>query len=408
MGAMAINAALGFAYWWLAARLFSPTAVGLASAAVSAMMLLGNAGMLGLGTLLLGELPRRPGREGELIGVGLSVAAVAGAALGVIFALASPLIAGELGVLAGSIGNIALFALGAGLTAVSLVLDQALVGLARGMAQLRRNVAFAVSKLALLYLAGLWAGNGSGLVIYATWVAGIVFSFALVIRAVPAGGFSPGSPAHAWGLLRGLGRAAAAHHVLNLVMQAPGLALPLIVTAVLSAEVNAGFYIAWMMTGLVFIGPDSLATVLYSASAADPGNLAQRLRRLGLLSLALGLAANMALLILARPVLALFGQSYADNAAPGLTILALGVFPLIVRYYYVAVRRIEGRIASTATWMAGGGLLELIAATAGAYHSGLPGLCLGWVLALCVQAVLLAPTVLRATRTGARPVGIEG
>ncbi len=61
-----VTSALGFAYWIVAARMFSQSAVGYGSAAVSAMTLLGTIGMLGLNTLLIGELPRRtrPGRPG--------------------------------------------------------------------------------------------------------------------------------------------------------------------------------------------------------------------------------------------------------------------------------------------------------------------------------------------------------
>ncbi|HHX64880.1 MAG TPA: hypothetical protein GX702_08350 [Chloroflexi bacterium] len=407
MGAMAIIAGLGFAYWWLAARFFAPVAVGLASAAVSAMMLLGNAGILGLGTLLLGELPRRPGREAELIFSGVGMAAAAGGVLGVLLALVSPRVAGDLGVLANSPGSVALFTGGAGLTAASLVLDQALVGLSRGIVQLRRNVVFALSKLVLLYLMGIRSANGSALAVYVTWVAGIVLSLFVVVRAIPGRGPTSASLSQTRSLWRGLGRAAAAHHGLNLVLLAPGLTLPLIVTAVLSAEVNAGFYIAWMVAGLVFVGPDSLATVLYSASVADPSDLPGRLWRLGLLSLGLGVSANVALWMLAGPVLSFFGQSYAEVATTGLRILALAVFPLIVRFYYVALRRVEGRLVSTVSLMAGGALLEVVAATVGAYGMGLPGLCIGWVLALCVQALLLFPAVLRAMRAPDGPAKSE-
>ena len=55
---------LGFVYWAAAARLFSQQAVGYGAAAISAMTLLGTIGMLGMGTLLIGELPRRTARAG--------------------------------------------------------------------------------------------------------------------------------------------------------------------------------------------------------------------------------------------------------------------------------------------------------------------------------------------------------
>ena len=53
-GSSVVTAALGFAFWWLAARTVPIAEVGAASAAVSAMTFLGTAGMFGLGTLLIG------------------------------------------------------------------------------------------------------------------------------------------------------------------------------------------------------------------------------------------------------------------------------------------------------------------------------------------------------------------
>src|SRR5947207_15239006 len=63
VGTTAVTSLLGFVYWWLAARAFPPAIVGFASAAISAMTLLGTFALWGRGTLLLGELPQQRGRE---------------------------------------------------------------------------------------------------------------------------------------------------------------------------------------------------------------------------------------------------------------------------------------------------------------------------------------------------------
>jgi O-antigen/teichoic acid export membrane protein len=68
-----VTAGLGFAYWWLAARRFSPEDVWLAAAAVSAMTLLGNVAMLGFGTLLIAELHRRGSRAAAYVATALVV-----------------------------------------------------------------------------------------------------------------------------------------------------------------------------------------------------------------------------------------------------------------------------------------------------------------------------------------------
>ena len=58
-----LTSGLGFAYWDVAARLFSQRSVGYSDAAISVMTLLSWLGVFGLGTLLMGELPRRSGQR---------------------------------------------------------------------------------------------------------------------------------------------------------------------------------------------------------------------------------------------------------------------------------------------------------------------------------------------------------
>ena len=136
MGTTGITLVLGFAYWWLAARYFSPEAVGLASASISAMTLIATSSILGLGTLLIGELPRQPGREGPLISAALILVGGVGGCLGIVFALIAPFVSADFQTLRASIEDIVLFAAGVSLTAITLVLDQAFIGLLRGELQL--------------------------------------------------------------------------------------------------------------------------------------------------------------------------------------------------------------------------------------------------------------------------------
>ena len=56
MATTAITSLFGFAYWWVAARTAPAEAVGQASAAVSAMTLIGTIGMFGMGTMLISDL----------------------------------------------------------------------------------------------------------------------------------------------------------------------------------------------------------------------------------------------------------------------------------------------------------------------------------------------------------------
>ncbi len=408
IGTTAVTSVLGFGYWWVAARWFSPQAVGLGSATISAMTLLGTVCMLGLGTLLTGELPRQPGKEGPLISTALIVVGGAGACTGVVFALVAPFASADFQVLGASIEDILLFAVGVSLSAISFVLDQALIGLLHGELQLLRNTFFAIAKLAALFVVSLWLSQKVGLTIYTTWIGGNALSLAvLTVYVILKKGWSRRTYMPQWELLRKLGPAALQHHIFNLILQLPPFALPVLVTILLSATVNAWFYVSFMLVNVIFGVSYALTTVLYAMSSARPAILASKAR----LTLGLGavtaILANCIFQFATRQVLGVFGHIYAEQALWSLRILALGGFPYIIRGHYVAICRIQGRIRDTILPMAAGTLIELGAAALGAQLGGLSGLSLGWVVALCAEAVFMSRTVFKAVRPGEISIDID-
>ncbi len=402
VGTTVVTSVLGLPYWWVAARLFSPQALGLSSAAISAMTLLGTACILGLGTLLVGELPRHPGKEASIISAALLLVAGLGGFSGVLCAVIVPFLSAGLEPLRAGIAEIGLFAGGVSLTAITIVLDQALIGLWRGELQFFRNAFFSVAKLALVIGAGLWLSHKVGLTIYATWAVGNALSLVpLVGYAVLKGGWSRKIYHPEWRLLWKLGPAALQHHVLNLILRVPALTLPVLVTVLLSVTMNAWFYVAFMIANFVFSIPYALTTVLFATNSARPADLAQKARlTLGLATVTSGLLIAL-LLFDTKQVLGLFGSIYAEQATWSLRILALGVLPLIIKNHYMAISRIHNRMSNAILPMLIGVILELGGAALGAHLGSLSGLSLGWVLALFIEALFMSRSVYKAVR----PIG---
>lgn len=399
VGTAAVTSLLGFVYWWLAARHFAPATVGLASALISAMMLLGNLCIFGMGTLLIGELPRQPGRAAALISGALLVVGGVGVCSGILFAIVAPLLTSNFYGLANTAGNVVLFAIGVSLTAITLVLDQALIGLLRGGLQLWRNTVFALAKLIALFAVAYWFSHVIGMTLYATWATGNIFSlvvlaiFILFKRKSSVRDYLP-----QWKLLHRLKVAALQHHLLNLALQAPSLALPVLVTALLSPVANAWFYVSWMIAGFMFVLPPALTTSLYATSAAQPTTLARRMHVTLALALVTCLLANAVLQLGTKQLLGFFGHAYAEQAAWSLRILGLAAFPLIIKDHYIAVCRIQTRIIYAMTFSISGVFLELSLAALGGHLDGLAGLSLGWVIAVSIEAIFMFSTVYNAAR----------
>ena len=394
VGTTAVTSILGIAYWWIAARRFPPEAVGIASASISAMTLLGGFSILGLGTLLITELPRQPDRAGSLISTALIVAGGVGGCVGIMFAVFASYVSPSFNPLGANILDVVIFASGVSLTAISLVLDPALIGLLRGELQFWRNTLVAVTKLVALFIVSLWISGEGSITIYTTWAIGNALSL-MALAAFFA--FKEGWPGRKflpqWVLLRKLGFAALQHHLLNLTLQSPVLILPVLVTALLSSTMNAWFYVAWMIANFVFFIPNALTIVLHAMNSAQQSTLARKARVTMSFGLVIIVAANCLLLFATKQVLSVFGKVYADQALWTLRILVLAAFPLIIKYHYISICRIQDRIARAMLGMLPGGILELGAAALGAHLGGLTGLSVGWVVAIYVEAMFMIHTV---------------
>jgi O-antigen/teichoic acid export membrane protein len=401
-GTTIVTSLLGVAFWWLAAHEFSKHAVGVAAAAVGAMTLLGFMSTLGLGTLLMGELPQLDSGHRSLINAALAITGPAGAIVGVLFALVAPEISSNFEPLSESWITVVAFATGVGLTALALVLDQALIGLLRGSLQLQRNAVFAGVKLAALVpIAALIADAGSAW-IYSAWTVGIAASLFVMTRFYRHRGGDPLRPD--FGPLREMRVSAASHHAFNVALQIPAMAMPVLVVGLVSAEANASFYIAWMIAGLLAMVPISLATVLYPIGSQDSSRMTQGLKLTLTIAFSLGLLANLILVPGAVPILEVFGSSYAEQGAATLHILVLGVFPLTFKTLYVSVHRVQRKLGSALPIVWGGTILELIGAVVGSkLGDGLTGIAWGWLAAVYIEGIVMAGDVLKAVRSPASP-----
>jgi len=398
------TAGLGYVFWWLAARAFPPAAIGFAAAVTSAMTLLGTLGVLGLGTLMIAEVGRNPARAGGLVALAMGCAALAAAGLGLAFAALTPRISPDLATLAAPM-PMALFAVGVGLTAAAIVLDQALVGLLRGGMQLWRNVLFGASRLiglGVVWLA-LRGAPGDGLAIIATWVAANLVSMlplGQIARprrwSLPLRRGRPGMLRWSWPVVRQRLGAAVGHHALNVGLQLPALSLPILVTVALSATDDAYFYVAWMLAGVAFLGSSALTLALYAVAVREPRHVARYTRVTLALGLGCGLLAMLGVFTLADPLLgAFFGAGYAERTGPVLRLLIVAACPLVVIDHFVALCRIQGRPLVAARLVIPGAVVQLVVAALGARVGGLGELSLGWVLGVTVEAVLMLPLVIR-------------
>lgn len=364
------------------------------------MMLIGTIGMFGLGTLLIGELPKRL-EPGGLVAAAVMAAGLGSLALGLGFPLVASAFGGHLPEISGTPARLALFAVGVALTGASLVFDESTIGLMRGGVQLSRNLAMSVIKLLALPVTAVVLHDAFGVGLILAWVLGTVLSLVPAAIMLAHGG-STIFRRPDWLLLRRLRKVAIAHNWLNIAIAVPPKLIPVLVTVIVSPSANAAFYVAWMLASFLFMVPTHLSTVLFAIVSAAPEMLAEKLRSVLRLSIMIGIPAMVALALVAHFALNIFGAGYAHLATVPLWLLILSYIPGLPKTQYIAVCRATGRVNQAAVLLAVACGCELGAVVIGGKLGGLNGLSLAYLGVTVVEGIVTAPTVMRAANARGR------
>ena len=396
VGSQVVSAGVGLVYWAVAAHLMPSGDVGLGAAAITAMTAISFFCVLGAETFLIGALRAAAAdRRRVVLTTGLLVPGLLGGVVGVFFGLVAPHLSSSLRATGGNPLNVALFAVGAAVGTSCLVFDFAVLGVDRASVQFHRNVIAAALKL-LLIPAALAVGVVGSAGLTQSWVLSLAVSLAagMAMLGLPRPGVR-----HRWtdraALVRAHAGGSLGHYALNMALASGPIVVPVIV-AFTSTPSDVAYFSAARLVAVGLLAVPYLLTVgLFAGAMADPSTLRRRVRQTLPLSLGFYLVVLAGLLFAGRPLLQLFGSSYASQSwEPLLLLTAVGI-PLVIRDHYVVIRRSEGATTSAAKVIGRFTAVELTVTFLAGQRLGLNGLCLSWLATMIGEAAVLTPVVLR-------------
>lgn len=390
---------LGFLAWLVAAHLFPPSEVGLASGVVAAMMLCVQLALFGVGSALISVFVAYRERMSLLINtagtsvIGLSIVAA------VLFLLLARSAFHELDVVVGvpvlALAFVAMTILGA----VNVLFDNVSVAIRRGDQVLTRNVLFGLVTIGVpIALVSTIGGRGSWLILAAWTVAGIVACCIGVVqlrRSLPE--YRPGIVIDR-PLTAELVRVGLPNWALTMTERGPALLMPVLVTELISPTVNAYWYAAWMMAWVVMIIPVSAGQTLFAEAARDPANVARATRHGIATSLGLGVPAAIVVVIFAHLALSLMGARYAAAGDLALRILVVTVLPFTVIQAYYAICRARRQLAEAIAVGTLSGVAAVVAALIAGSVAGLAAMATAWVVAQSLAAAFCGLRLLSMAR----------
>jgi O-antigen/teichoic acid export membrane protein len=371
-----LQAALGFMFWVIMARLFSTGDVGRASSLVSATALIAFLSLFGLNSTLVRFLPTSKDRD-ALITAAVVLVAVCGAGFGLIYLLLTPVLAPRLAFVEHRPAMVAGFVLLTSVAAVNLLTDAVFIASRKASyCALTDGAVNGITKIASgLILAGtgaygLFCASAAGLATAA------VVSLVLIVTALR---WRP-SLTRSFRTLKPLLHFSSANYAANICMMLPALVIPLIVLDRLGASAAAYYFVAFQIATLLYSAVYAVEQAFLAEGShanADWREIRKRSRRL---AVALFAPACLALIIAARWVMLTFGARYSHYGTQSLMVLALAVIPIAASHWSWTVLRLTGQ-------------LRPLVASAGVY-----------ALAICGLAWFLAPHGLTAV-AASWPIG---
>lgn len=382
-----LSAGGGFIFWTLASRFYTPEAVGVGSATVAALSLLGTITHLGLGTGLVRSLPHLRDRRAALINTGLTLAAIAAVAGTAIFLLGARIWSPGLVYLNHNPWFAVSFAIFVVASGAGTILTFTFVALRDTKHVATMGLVLQAARL--LFCLPLMAVGGYGLAA-ANGLAGIT-SVAAALWLLPRieRGYRP-RPALSRDAAARLVPYGLANQAADLAMALPSLVLPIMVINTLGPTNSAHFYIGFFAGALLLTGTQALATSLFAEGSASIAELGRSTRHALGWSLAVAGLGAVVLVVIAGPLLLIFGSGYSAASAGLVRVVALAAIPASVVYITMSVLRVRRRLHQLVglTWAVS--LTTLVSAQVLMLHLGILGAGVGVVAGQSVGALLCA------------------
>jgi O-antigen/teichoic acid export membrane protein len=335
-----LQAAFGFAFWIIAARVFSVPQVGRATSLISAASFIGLVALFGLNSTLTRFLPTSQ-RRSTMMTVGVALVAVVGTVIALGYVVALPLIAPRLQFMDERIGFAVGFVLLTGAATVTKLTDYIFIAARR--TGINALVDGGIGGVARLLLLPLLAGAGAfGL--YTAWVGGLaLISVVSVVLMWTQLNWRPGLKG-AREVMLPLLRFSGMNYLANVFNLVPILVVPLIVLDRLGAKDAAFYYMAFQIANLLYSGGYAVEENFLAEGAHGEERLTSLMWRAAKLLAMMAIPAAVLGAVLAPWILLVFGKSYSSHGSDALIFMALAAIPVAAQNWLITILRLTGQL----------------------------------------------------------------
>jgi Na+-driven multidrug efflux pump len=323
-----LNAAFGFVFWIIAARLYPKGDLGMGVAIVSAMTLIGTFSLLGLDQSIIRFFPK--GKEKEKFMTSVTIVILSTISLAILFLLNIDLLAPVMIILK---NQAIIFIL------LVLIYSIFILFTSSSIAQRKGNYYFlqyllSGSRIFLLIPFAIFGALGILYSVGIGFLIGLIASSILFVRLKIIG-----KPKINLDYLKKSFKFSGTNYIVNSLATSPYQLLPILVLNVLGASETATYYIAFTISSLLFLIPSSFGLSLFVEGSHGESLKQNTLHSLiGIFSLLIPLV--FILYFFGGFLLGIIGKSYVD-AWDLLKIMALSSFFVSIYQLFISIKKVQ-------------------------------------------------------------------
>ena len=333
------NLILGFFFWIIASKYYTPNDIGITSTILSSTSLISMISSVGFPTALLFYLPRDPKNANRIINSCLMTSIVISIVFSIIFIIGLNIWEPLLTTIFDDIGLIMIFIIVTTITTVSALMSGIFTAERRSSFHMVKESIFGIIKIFPLII---FAGFGA-IGIYMSWGIGLIvamitglFLLYRILKYLPKFVFDP--------IIKNMVGFSSGNYVAVIFNSLPRLILPIMIANIISTASAGYFFIAMTIAGILYgIAQSISSSLLAESSRGDIWPKVGKAVRLNVILLIPGL---LSFIIFGRFFLDLFNPNYAENATTTLIILSVTGIPLSAINIFNTVRNSQKKVGS--------------------------------------------------------------
>jgi len=320
-------AVIGFVYWLIAARLYTPTEIGLTTTFLSVASLINSFSLLGFGTTLIRYLPNSSNKA-RLINSAFTIVVLLSLMMGVVFVSGVSSWTPDLIFIRSTIPVLIMVIVFFPLFTLNGITDSVFTAFRQSHWVFLSNITQSVVKLvALVGLTslGVWGMIGSNMIATAAAVVLCLFlistRFGVTLR-----------PTFDLNEMNVVKKFTFGIYLSGIIGGLPNMILPIIITNGISAAQTAFFNIPNMIVGILMLVPAAISKSYFTESSHSGSSISMRRPILVTYGVVLPIVAF--LFLFGKFLLGVFGEQYAVNGYPYLQLTLLSTLNYVAIYFF--------------------------------------------------------------------------